>query len=242
MTGLLWWGLLPPVLALAMLQTIVGGMLAILIMEPLAVDTTWILVLVLIVLVGLGPATIASGLMNNAANARDLGGRHRLVAAGSLPLTILSLTPIFGLLPAILALEYVPAGRTPRDPESATCPCGYRMALARQHARPRCPECGAVLSWSFGTHPPDRLLWLLGLIGTVWIFSAPFLLAPITLPTTMQLFASVIVSLLVAVQLLNVVRRGWVALPRSRVPRSAWLFVGLVPMIVTVVVSLVIGL
>lgn len=239
-TPLLWWGLFPPVIALAFLQLMTGQLLADLLRDPFVfADATGMIGLFGVA--AFGPAIIAGGLMANAARARHLVGRHRLVAGCSLPITILALTPILGLLPALLAVERGPGSASSGDQERTTCPCGYRLPFAGHHERLRCPECGAVLAWSFRAHVTDRLLWLLGLIGAAgtWML-LPFTVAPLARYSLLLFFAVAVAVLMATLLLASVLRRGWDAVVRSRVPRAAWLLVGVVPLVSSTVFGLII--
>jgi predicted nucleic acid-binding Zn ribbon protein len=106
--------------------------------------------------------------------------RLRRLSFASIPLTGVSMIPLIGLLPCLLAFR-IGRPSEPREPEHERCPaCSYALPHAHDHQRVRCPECGQELQWRMTRGLADRARWLLGTGGVLWIGVVGVLVLPAT--------------------------------------------------------------
>lgn len=239
---LLWWGLVPPLTALAAIQIGVGlaaGWTA----ARFAWYETTFATLGAVALGGccsVGPLTIALGLSNRAARIRALTGRHRLVAILSIPLTLVSLVPLLGVLPALLAQSDPGPRPDRRSPRHGVCPCGYALPDARHVAATNCSECGLALSWTFTNGGRDQESELAGLVGALGLL----LLVPISVVVSVATDAPLVLagaaSGVFGVAVLRELRAHRTSAAPALRP-SRWRLVGVSPMVVAAILGVIAG-
>lgn len=256
--GLLWCGLLPPVVMIVIVQVVAGLVVGLNGIAPSIVDgrrgSTLSLVAhslpVLLVGMGaalvfaIGPAIVAAGQISAYERRQSVLGRFRWVAACAVPLSLITAVPILGVVPAMLAAD--PHGRHPgeaRDLRKAICPgCDYALPEAHELARVRCPECGGEVRWAFLQSVLSRDHWLGALVGAVGLVLLPLaiLLFDVRL-VGRSAWLVVAIGTIIGGFVLVRLRGGWSHRSWRR-PSVGWAFFAVAPFLVAVIAGLVGGL